>query len=84
MIGVNKVGGELPFALHVDDSSECDAVSYTLNHLGRLICHLRVQENNDKYEAFLCPCNDLLSAVFHFKKDIPEPTHLSLLGDWFG
>lgn len=44
VIRVNKVGGELPLPLHIHFSSESDAVSHSLNHLGRLLGHLRARK----------------------------------------
>lgn len=46
LVGVNKVGGEFPFALHGDRSSEREVVSNDLDNLGRFLCHLRAQSNN--------------------------------------
>lgn len=40
MVRVDKVGGELPFALDVDHSSESDAVSHAFHHLRRFLRHL--------------------------------------------
>lgn len=40
LVRVNKVGGEFPFAFDVYYSSECDAVSHTLDHLGCFLRHL--------------------------------------------
>lgn len=44
VICVNKEGGELPFPLHIHFSSESDAVSHGLDHLGRLLGHLRARK----------------------------------------
>lgn len=44
VIRVNKVGGELPLPLHIHFSSESDAVSHSLDHLGRLLGHLRARK----------------------------------------
>lgn len=43
LVRVDKVGGEIPFALDVDDSSESDAVSHALHNLGCFLRHLEIR-----------------------------------------
>lgn len=56
MLGVDKVGGQVSFAFHVDYSSQSNIVSHTLDHLGSLLRHLEEVKaedkkvHNDKYD----------------------------------
>lgn len=45
---VDKVGGQVSFAFHVDYSSQSNIVSHTLNHLGSLLRHLEEEKAEDK------------------------------------
>lgn len=51
LVPVNEVGGEVAFALDVDDSSQRDAVPDALHHLGRLLRHLRAEEEEEEEEG---------------------------------
>lgn len=48
MLCVDKVGGQVSFAFHVDDSSQSNIVSHTLHHLGSLLRHLEEEKAEDK------------------------------------
>lgn len=48
MLCVDKVGGQVSFAFHVDDSSQSNIVSHTLHHLGSLLRHLEEERAEDK------------------------------------
>lgn len=48
MVLVDEVGGEFPFALHVDDASQSDVVSHALHHLGRLLRHLEAEGKGEE------------------------------------
>lgn len=48
MLGVDKVGGQVSFAFHVDYSSQSNIVSHTLDHLGSLLRHLEEVKSEDK------------------------------------
>lgn len=56
VLGVDKVGGQVSFAFHVDYSSQSNIVSHTLDHLGSLLRHLEEVKaedkkvHNDKYD----------------------------------
>lgn len=48
MLCVDKVGGQVSFAFHVDYSSQSNIVSHTLDHLGSLLRHLEEEKIEDK------------------------------------
>lgn len=56
MLCVDKVGGQVPFAFHIDYSSQSNIVSHTLDHLRSLLRHLEGEKaedkkvHNDKYD----------------------------------
>lgn len=44
MLCVDKVGGQVSFAFHIDYSSQSNTVSHTLDHLGSLLRHLEEEK----------------------------------------
>lgn len=62
MLCVNEVGGEFPFALDVNYSSESHAVSHAFDHLGRLLRHLGAERKELGQETM---CGVFLSPVIH-------------------
>lgn len=66
MLCVDKVGGEVSFAFHVDYPSLSHAVTHALDHLGSLLSHLEADDakllHNEKHDnnknAFVGTDND--------------------------
>lgn len=48
LLCVDKVGGQVSFALHVDYSSQSNIVPHTLDHLGSFLRHLEEEKAEDK------------------------------------